>query len=784
MKRLNLFKILSNAWPIILIFAVWFVFSSPYFLKQKVPFSSTYLVNFFSPWNAYPGFASPVKNNAMPDIISQIYPWKSFTIDSLKRLQIPLWNPYSFSGTPHLANYQSAVLSPFNLLFLILPLIDAWSLLILLQPLLAGIFMYLALRSFKLKKESSIIGSLAFMFCGFITTWMAYGTLAYSILFLPLAIFAIEKYYQTKKYKYLMLVSFSIPLSFFSGHFQISLYFLLFLILFSVYKLISTKNLRDFAWVIFYLFIGIFISLPQLLPSIELYAQSLRSSIFQKIEVIPWGYLPTFIAPDFLGNPVTRNDWFGHYAEWNAYLGLVPLMLAVYAVFRKRTKDIIFFALMAALTILLSLQTPLLDLLVFLKIPVLSTSAVSRIIVLFSFSMSVLAAFGFEKLYEDIKEKNRKYIYYWIGFFALLFALLWVIVLMKLFMPFDKAIIAKQNLLLPTLIFALTTFFIFVSFVNSLKLRKNITFYSILPFVLILIISFDMLRFANKWMPFDPRSLMYSNTPVVSEFAKISGYDRVVSNLGTEATIYYRLPSIEGYDAVYIKRYGEFIASLKDGNLQESPRSVVTFSKLGLYNKEAINLLGIKYIIHKTSDDHASWTFPFWTYKDNTFLKLYDDNVYQIFQNKDVLPRTFLVNKYFVEQNPQKILDKMFNSNLNLRDEVVLEQNPNFKLESVPGFAKISDYSPNKVVINTNSNGNSLLFISDTFYPGWEAFVDNNKTTIYRADYTFRAIYVPKGSHKIVFVYSPFSFKVGIILAVLALLLIPVAAIFRKKRVI
>jgi uncharacterized membrane protein len=268
-------------WPVILIFVVWFVFASPYFVQHKVPFSSTYLVNFFSPWNAYPGFASPVKNNAMPDVMSQIYPWKSLTIETLKNLQIPLWNPYSFSGTPQLANYQSAVLSPFNLLFFILPFIDAWSLLVLLQPILAGIFMYLFLRALKIGEGGSLVGAIGFMLCGFITTWMAYATLGYAILFLPLALFAIEKFYQTQKHRFLVLLSFCLPLSIFSGHFQISLYFLLFILAYVVFKLYQTKNIHNTFYIIFYAGLGVLLSLPQLLPSIEAYTQSLRSGIFE-----------------------------------------------------------------------------------------------------------------------------------------------------------------------------------------------------------------------------------------------------------------------------------------------------------------------------------------------------------------------------------------------------------------------------------------------------------------------------------------------------------------------
>src|SRR5450830_666529 len=122
----------SKYLPALFIIIVWIIFSFPALFLGKVAFPSTYLASFFSPWSAYPQFYGPVRNGAMPDIIGQIYPWKTFTIDSLKSGFIPLWNPYSFSGTPHLANYQSAVLSPFNLGFFVLPFVDWWSILVLL----------------------------------------------------------------------------------------------------------------------------------------------------------------------------------------------------------------------------------------------------------------------------------------------------------------------------------------------------------------------------------------------------------------------------------------------------------------------------------------------------------------------------------------------------------------------------------------------------------------------------------------------------------------------------
>ena len=306
-------KNLIKYFPIFIILAVWFVFSSQYFLKGAAPFPSTYLLNNFDPWNAYDLLTGPVKNGATPDVITQIFPWKWIVIDSYKNGNFPLWNPYAFSGTPLLANYQSAVLSPINLLYFILPFIDAWSISVLLQPLLASLFMFAFLKSIKRSDFASIIGALAFGFCGFITSWMMYGTLGFAIIYLPLALFAVEKFYHTKKWQYNVLLALSISLSLFSGHFQTSLYFLIFVFAYILFKFVTAKNKKLFGFTFASLIFGVMISSPQIIPSIEFYFNSPRETIYSIGEIIPWTYLATFFAPDFFGNPVTRNDWFCHY---------------------------------------------------------------------------------------------------------------------------------------------------------------------------------------------------------------------------------------------------------------------------------------------------------------------------------------------------------------------------------------------------------------------------------------------------------------------------------------
>src|SRR4028118_2353358 len=46
------------------------------------------------------------------DSLGQYYPWRFFAAQQLSQGLIPLWNPHQFSGTPFVANGQSAVFYP------------------------------------------------------------------------------------------------------------------------------------------------------------------------------------------------------------------------------------------------------------------------------------------------------------------------------------------------------------------------------------------------------------------------------------------------------------------------------------------------------------------------------------------------------------------------------------------------------------------------------------------------------------------------------------------------
>jgi uncharacterized membrane protein YfhO len=95
----------------------------------------------------------------------------------------------------------------------------------------------------------------------------------------------------------------------------------------------------------------------------------------------------------------------------------------------------------------------------------------------------------------------------------------------------------------------------------------------------------------------------------------------------------------------------------------------------------------------------------------------------------------------------------------------------------------ITEYGLNEVRLQAEMAAPGFVVLSDSYYPGWEATVSGEPASIYRADYLLRAVYVPEGSHEIVFTFLPPDFIVGGLISAATLTLIGVALIVSSYRV-
>ena len=87
-----------------------------------------------------------------------------------------------------------------------------------------------------------------------------------------------------------------------------------------------------------------------------------------------------------------------------------------------------------------------------------------------------------------------------------------------------------------------------------------------------------------------------------------------------------------------------------------------------------------------------------------------------------------------------------------------------------------------KLSLQTHSTQSGYLFLSDTYYPGWKAFLDNHPIPIYRAMEAFRAVEVPADTHQVIFEYCPFSFTLGWITSLLTVILLTFSYFLLKDK--
>lgn len=745
--------------PLLFIIAVCLVFFYQFFAKGLLPLPSDTIIGLYHPFRDlyakdYPR-GIPFKNFLITDPVRQQYPWKQLVISAEKKMQLPLWNPYNFAGTPLLANLQSAAFYPMNLFFFVLPFNLAWSFLIFLGPLLAGIFLYLYLSNLKLSKEASILGAIAFSFSGFFSAWLEWGNIQHAALWLPLILLSIDKIVSSNKYQVISIRNKKLILwcsvylaslvsSFLAGHLQTFFYLFAFSIVYFFAR--WSKSVRSKKIVFTYILLNasfIILTSIQWIPTLQFILQSARNVdvIGWKIEgwFIPWQNLIQFIAPDFFGNPATLN-YFGvwNYAEFVGYVGIVPLIFSIFALFFRRDKKTLFFGTAFFISLIFALPTFVAKIPFLLNIPFIDTAQPTRLLFITDFSLSVLAALGF-----DYFKKSGKGIFYCLGFAALILLSLWGFVFFgEGYMLTENLLVAKHNLLLPTLIFVAFVIIIILYFVLATKTKRKIVLES-LVYLFILIVVFDLLRFSLKFNPFTKRDYLFPPTSAIAFLQKNIGNYRIMTTdarmLPPNFSAVYKLQSIDGYDPLYLRRYAELVAASERGKPNINPP--FGFNRIinpHNYQSEIINLLGVKYVLSLTDIN------------DSDFIKVFQEGETRVYENKKVLPRAFFVGEVIEEADKKNEMDKLFEKQESLDSIAIVEglvSSNKFEL----GTARITKYEDNKVLIETENKGEGFMVLTDTFYPAWVGKIDGKETKIYLTDLNLRGIVVPAGKHSIEF---------------------------------
>jgi len=758
----------------------------------------------FEPWRSEGSRASDVIRAHKPvadDIFREKIPLLTLAMDEIKTGNVPLWNPYGGSGMPLFATLNIGILDPTNILFFILPEYLAWVLPIIIYAFLIGVATYLYLRIINLSKRASFFGGISFMLSGFVVVRLIYGMYGTAILALPLGLYILESYLNNHHTKKILLLPFIVFLLLSTTQPQIALYVLIFFSIYTSVRIIQAKKTSikkggSAIILVLYAVSGVGLSAFQLLPSFEYQTYtnvvSGDSSLILDAFTVPVEHFFSIVVPNYFGNPSTYNHWGKvDYIQSIAYIGSIPFLFAYFAcittIKRFSTKIYLFTFLLTSLYALNWFGSKFLF---SFNIPLISTGAPARILFLGTFSLAVLSGIGFDEFLKKEIFSRKDFLKMLPSILIILSIVVTTILFYLLHMPCENVIdtcrtVGLRNTILEFLFFIPGT----IVFFGLQFIRKKKWEFAFYLFFIIVIVS--GVYNANKFLPASSKDTYYPTTPIISSIRNDFPGGRVFG-LGTSAIepnilVKYKVLDPQYYHPFYILRYRELLEYGNSGEYKPTlPRGdarihthVDPDNVLSERRSRLFDLLSVEYLMYKTSDIEESPT-------ENITIegkKVWKEGDKFITHRKTALPRIYFVTNPIVLKSDEDILRTMFAKQFDYANTVVLEEDITIKTDVLKPEYTIRniDYQYNSINFDITTNTNGIIVVTDNYYPDWYAYVDDNKRSVLRANYTFRAVPIEKGTHTVSLSYEPTSFSNGLLISVLSLGSIGVLLCIQRK---
>jgi len=768
-------------------------------------------------------------NNWMPagggDLAPFLYPNYRFAAEYLKQGIIPLWNPHLYNGMPFAADIQAGLFYPINLVvFLLVPnLTYEWlQYLALFHFWLAGVTMYACLRlliiptapqaSPSIHPLAAFAGAIAFQFSDLFIVHFGNLNMIAVAAWLPLVFLLFhhslggfsqnQTIFCTPNYGLAAASGVILAIATLAGHIQITLFILLTLGLYSlfyIYTIILNRSsfsilrssfLKPFLPLLMTLFIMVGLTALLLLPAYEM-SQYTRRVELPYTEAAQYSLHPVqmigLLMPNYFG-----RDPALHWGPWSrvetGYIGILPLMLAMIGLILSRNHLKWYFAGLALFAMLLALGGyTVVHGWLYAFVPAFNQlRAPARFILLFDFGIAVLAGLGLNLLLHPLNTINHTRLS------TLLKPLTWGLGgLMVMALPyayyatlttqdrdpsiFNRATAAAEGVVIFSIITTLSLVYLHLRKHYQLKTATHYSQY-VVGIGAILLIGFDLFTLGydvdvgqiDPTAKFHhPEALAYLENDL--NLFRIEVTTDVWHLWQPNTAMLHGLYDVWGlYNPL----------TLADPTLYWSgapPRSS------GRYN-----FLGIKYIIASKAGAPA----------DGNIVPVFDaDPDINIYLNLDGGNRLLFVGQTEIVADHDAAWEAVRQEAFDPTTTVILEKenigrfresidtNEPLALNNQPkATLALLQYDLDRITVGIQTDQAGYLVLADAYYPGWQATINGQPTTLERANFAFRAVYVPAGDHTIQLLFQPFWWQIGLMITAFTILILMVWAIWGWRR--
>jgi hypothetical protein len=724
-----------------------------------------------------------------------------------------LWMPYFFSGMPtfgnvafipHDVNYiQTVVMKVLNLLFLN----GHWTWMVVFY-FLRGVFMFLLMRVWKFSRIASLLAAVTFMLSPYAIglAGEGHGSKLMALTYLPLVFLLMDVLFERRDLLSFGLFSAAIGTLLLTNHMQIVYYVFIVLGLYWLYTIVvdfKTDKLlvaKKTALFIGAMILGLCISSYIYLSVYEYSQFSMRgggtlgsTGGLTYDYATNWSWSPwelfTLLIPGFFG--FQADYYWGAIEPWTnstVYVGVIPLLLTVFALIYRRTRMAVFMAILTVAVFLISLgrNFSLLYEALFYVLPFFNKfRAPAMILHMLPFVLGILAAIGFTALVnlrEKMKGMEVEKLARTLMMTAAVLGGLFVLSLLfkstlqdflSSFMFMREGETAQwrqqygQQFQQAVNHFKQTRFEIFwkdyIKFLliaaasigtTGAYLKKSIRF-PLYAALLLGILIVDLMIIDDKLIKPEPRAALEKNFQPDATIAYLSeqpGLFRVFPGISPGDPLYmdntfayHGLQSIVGYSPAKLKIYQTMLDScMYHGSNPEFP-----------LNMSIVDMLNTEYLV-------AHGRLPGDRFEAVNFDQTKREVTYR---NPDALPRAFFVDSVIVARNDHEVFATLNSASFDPKRMAVLYKAPPAVGHPDSASVRVTDYKSRRITLSAMTTSPALMVLSEVYYPaGWNAYIDGNETEIYRTNFVLRSIVVPAGTHEIVFSFDPPMYRLGWIL--------------------
>jgi hypothetical protein len=746
------------------------------------------------------------------DLNTYFYPMRYSLFESYRSGNLPLWDRHMAMGFPLLADFQSGAFYPPHLLFLILSFFPAIRAIFVFHFLVAGTGAYCLCRSWKYPPYLSFVGSLLFAFGGTIVSLTNLLNHFQTAVWLPWIILCWEKVLGRVTWKHFLVFTLILAVQFLAGSPELFALTMVLVIVDGIRIKLSDPGVSYWRMLSIFLSANVLVLMVvmiQLLPTIELFLESRRQQPIPLQEVLHWSLKPISLVNlvfldkeiDFK-SPVGLRLFFAREAPFfvSYYLGAICVFgISLWVCFSSvREKITVLSLILVSLIFALGIYTPVYPFLLQHTHFLGTFRFPEKFFFLVYAILLYMTLEGLNRLLQDGETFRKPFValaivgVMWVGLFLMLRFHLDVIAQFvtaetgkPLLSPDHAETVAAVLSNLERQVVLSLGFLLLMVLVLAKAIR--LTLYG----VLMVSAVFVDLAWAHQGFlfPLSPRivtsgrrimrapdldparlfyypsmrnlhpsSLLAEGQPSFTAATALSFQD-LLPNSG----IIHGFDYMQEIDALARQPYTEFLGFANQLDPAQQIRLLRAFNVAYLVSFRPLSVEGIRFV--KRFPEFFSW-------------------LYKI--DKPV-PRTYIVNRISVEQGSEQTFHRLLEPNFDPMREVILDRpvqiTPKDPFEAT---AKIVSYENRAVTIHASLNHVGVLTLADSYYPGWQAYVDGKQQEILRANLFFRAVVLPQGEHTVEFRYKPRSFTIGLMVSLMtlcALALVSAYVYFREREV-